>query len=125
MTLIPAKQGEAMANATAEASKAPWFVAIPTILSVIGTIASIFSSIPSFAGGGILKGATTVGDMNVARFNGGEMFLNTRQQSNLFNILDNPMNYRPAHLDGTIQWKLRGADIYGSYNTYSTKRSKI
>lgn len=125
MTLIPAKQGEAMANATAEASKAPWFMAIPTILSVIGTIIGIFSSIPSFAGGGILKGATTVGDMNVARFNGGEMFLNTRQQSNLFSILDNPMNYRPAHLDGTIQWKLRGADIYGSYNTYSTKRSKI
>lgn len=125
MTLIPAKQGEAMANATAEASKAPWYVMVPTILSIIGTIAGIFASIPSFAGGGILKGATTVGDMNVARFNGGEMFLNTRQQSNLFSILDNPMNYRPAHLDGTIQWKLRGADIYGSYNTYSTKRSKI
>jgi TP901 family phage tail tape measure protein len=125
MKLIPAKQGEAMANATAEASKAPWYVAVPAILSIIGTIASIFTSIPSFAGGGILKGATSIGDMNVARFNGGEMFLNTRQQSNLFGILDNPMNYRPAHLDGTIQWKLRGADIYGSYNTYSTKRSKI
>lgn len=125
MKLIPAKQGEAMANATAEASKAPWFVAVPAILSIIGAITSIFTSIPSFAGGGILKGATSIGDMNVARFNGGEMFLNTRQQSNLFNILDNPMNYRPAHLDGTIQWKLRGADIYGSYNTYSTKRSKI
>lgn len=92
MALIGAKEGEAMANGTASAAALPFPANIAAIASIIatvvGTFASIFSTVGAFAGGGIIQGASTHGDQLLARVNAGEMILNGSQQARLFNLLD-------------------------------------
>ena len=46
------------------------------------------AAIPKFANGGIVSGGSTSGDKILARVNAGEMILNGRQQSNLFNAIN-------------------------------------
>ena len=46
------------------------------------------AAIPKFANGGIVSGGATSGDKVLARVNAGEMILNGRQQSNLFNAIN-------------------------------------
>lgn len=58
MTLITAKESEAIASGTASAAQAPWFMVIPMIASVVGTIVGMFASLPKFAKGGIAYGPT-------------------------------------------------------------------
>lgn len=86
--LIPAKQAEAMGNAVAEGTKAPWPIQIATIASLIGTVIATFASLPKFAGGGVITGPFNSGDRMIARVNNGEMILNNRQQSHLFKAID-------------------------------------
>ena len=51
-------------------------IAIPIALAMV---ASALASAKSFTTGGIIKGATSVGDYNIARLNNGEMILNGTQ----------------------------------------------
>ena len=86
-TLTAAKKGEAMTNAVASATQTPvvgWLLAGAAVASVIAA----FASMPKYATGGIVAGNSTIGDMNLARVNAGEMILNNRQQRNLFNLLN-------------------------------------
>jgi hypothetical protein len=50
------------------------------------TMALIASQLSKFATGGIVKGNNTSGDNELVRVNSGEMILNRRQQTELFNI---------------------------------------
>jgi hypothetical protein len=50
------------------------------------------------------------------------MVLNKRQQANLFNAI-NSGNIGGGTVS-TVQFKLRGADIYGSMKTYQAIKSK-
>lgn len=86
-----------------------------------GLIAAI-ASIPKFADGGIFTGNSTVGDMNLARVNAGEMILNNRQQRNLFNLL----NGNGSSTNGNTEVKLRieGRDLVGVLNNQMRKTSK-
>ena len=86
-TMVTAKTAEAAARGAAEAAKTP-FVGWLMVGGAIASILAAFSSLPSFSTGGIFAGNSTVGDMNLARVNAGEMILNNRQQRNLFNLLN-------------------------------------
>ena len=115
---VATKEGEAIANGTAEASKAPWYMIVPLIATIIGTIVGVFSSIKGFASGGVIAGATSIGDFNLARVNRGEMILNGTQQKRLFNILNssNSGSVSTAPISTTV--KIKGSDIYLALKNY-------
>lgn len=127
MALIGAKEGEAMANGTASAAALPFPANIAAIASIIatvvGTFASILSTVDAFAGGGIIQGASTHGDQLLARVNAGEMILNGSQQARLFNLLDGAGAVGGAGM-GQVSFKIKGSDLYGSLSNYSKIKAK-
>lgn len=127
MALIVAKEGEAKANGTASAAALPFPANIAAIASIIatvvGTFASIFSTVGAFAGGGIIQGASTHGDQLLARVNAGEMILNGSQQARLFNLLDGAGAVGGAGM-GQVNFKIKGSDLYGSLSNYSKVKAK-
>lgn len=121
-TLVAARTAEAGANAGAEVSKIPvvgWLMAGAAIASVLAA----FASLPSFSTGGIFAGNNTIGDMNLARVNAGEMILNNRQQRNLFNLL----NGEGSSFSNTanVQFKIKGTDLIGVLDNYNRKIKKV
>ena len=114
--LVLAKQAEAIASGTAEGAKLPPPANIAAILSIVGIITSIFASLPKFASGGIIGGASRYGDNVLARVNSGEMILSTRQQQNLFDLIDNGIINGGA--EQTVNFKIKGQDLYGTLKNY-------
>lgn len=87
LSLTTAKTAEAAANSANSAAQIPfvgWLAAAGAALSVVAAMASI----PKFAAGGIVPGASFTGDKVPALLNSGEMILNGSQQSNLFKMLN-------------------------------------
>lgn len=118
-----AKSGEAIASGVASAAQTPivgWLLAGAAAAAVVAALASI----PSFSTGGIFDGNSTIGDMNLARVNAGEMILNNRQQRNLFNLLDGN-GATGASSGGQVEFKIKGKELVGVLNNYSNKISKI
>lgn len=109
-------------TATAQASSmGPW-AWIAFALAGAATMASVvaqINSLNSYATGGIIGGATTVGDYNLARVNGGEMILNGTQQSRLFGLLDSGNAYNSGVGGGEVTFRISGSDLYGSLKNYS------
>lgn len=126
MALIGAKEGEAMANGTASAAALPFPANIAAIASIIatvvGTFASILSTVGAFAGGGIIQGASTHGDQLLARVNAGEMILNGSQQRNLFNLLDGGTG---SNMSGQVEFKISGSTLKGVLRNYDNKMSVL
>lgn len=100
----------------------PWDY-IAAITAGIASTVSAFASLPKFASGGIVSGNNTVGDLNLARVNAGEMILNNRQQRNLFNLLNS--NGSTTASDSKVEFKIRGSELVGVLNNYNNKRSKV
>ena len=127
MKLIGVKQAEALASGTAASAGVPFPGNIAAIAAIIATITSVFASIASlgsFADGGIIQGHSTIGDYNLARVNGGEMILNTRQQNNLFRAInDNRLGSKSSVVGGTI--KIKGSDLYVALKNYGNTKSKV
>ena len=127
MKLIGVKQAEALASGTAASAGVPFPGNIAAIAAIIATITSVFASIASigsFADGGIIQGHSTIGDYNLARVNGGEMILNTRQQNNLFRAInDNRLGSNSSVVGGTI--KIKGSDLYVALKNYGSTKSKV
>lgn len=119
--IIAAKTAEA--SGAAEAAKTPvvgWLMVGGAIASVLAAM----SSIPKFATGGIVSGNSTIGDMNLARVNAGEMILNNRQQKNLFNLLNG--NEATNGVSGNkVEFKIKGNELVGVLNNYSNRLNKI
>ena len=126
MALIVAKEGEAKANGTASAAALPFPANIAAIASIIatvvGTFASIFSTVGAFAGGGIIQGASTHGDQLLARVNAGEMILNGSQQARLFNLLDGGTG---SNMSGQVEFKISGSALKGVLRNYDNKMSVL
>ena len=78
----------ATAQGVASAMELPFPESLGAIATIIGTITSIFSSLPSFETGGVIPGTSFSGDKVLARVNSGEMILNDGQQANLFRLLN-------------------------------------
>ena len=111
--------GAAAAEAIKSAAQTPlvgWLMVGAAAASVIAALASI----PKFETGGIVPGASFNGDKILARVNSGEMILNSGQQANLFNMLNNGA---PASSPAITTVKVRGSDLYLAISNYSKKSS--
>ena len=95
--------------------------AIAGLAQVAATVSQIHS-LSGYAGGGIIKGNRSVGDMNYARVNDGEMILNDRQQSHLFNMLDAGAEANRSMI-GVSDIVVRGSDLYISLRNYSKEQA--
>ena len=102
-------------QATAEASSmGPWawiafsVAAMAQVAAMIGQIHSLTADTEGYATGGIVSGNTTVGDNVLARLNSGEMILNTRQQANLFRMLDTPGSPVSNEITSNVSFKIKG-----------------
>lgn len=130
MALIAAKEGQALAEGTASAAGIGFpqnLAAIAAVVaSIVGVIATIASVTKGFAQGGVVGGSSTVGDHMIARLNAGEMVLNNRQQSRLWNLINGSGSYNSSPREMTVgQVKIKGSDLYLALKIYSRHQSKI
>ena len=107
----------------AEQSKIPWPLNIIAMAATAAGLMASIANIPKFATGGIVSGTSFVGDNVIARVNSGEMILNTRQQSNLFSMLDGGArtNVQGANV---VKWRIEGRDLVGVMYNQMNKTSK-
>ena len=126
--------GQAIANVALSYSQAmlkpkdPWsWVAFAAVglAQMTAVISSLKSATAGYANGGIVGGTTTIGDYNIARVNKGEMILNSREQSRLFNILNGNGGYGGNLDSSTVHFKINGNDLVGVLNNFNKKRSKV
>ena len=110
------------ATASAQAAKLGplgWIAFVTTGITTLGTV---IGTIKRFESGGIVGGSSTMGDKQLVRVNSGEMILNSRQQSHLFNMLYNGI-YTQNGTNVSITGKLRGSDIYLSQKNYGKTKA--
>lgn len=129
VALMGAKQGEALASGTASAAKLPFPANLGAIATIVATLIGTFAQIKSitgFANGGIFTGSNTIGDMNLARVNSGEMILNGRQQAKLFRLINNNVTTTNTNNNsGNVQFKISGKDLVGILNTQNNRTLKV
>lgn len=106
-------QALSTAQGVGSASKLPFPANLAAIATVVATIASVFSSLPKFADGGIVGGSSYFGDKLLARVNSGEMILNQQQQARALSLMDGG---RDVRVSGDV--RLSGKDIYISLRNY-------
>ena len=114
--------GFAQASAQA-ASLGPWGW-LAFVGAGLGTLASMISAIQGFSNGGIIGGATTSGDMQLARVNAGEMILNNSQQARLFDLLDGGASMI-GYGNRKVEFKISGQNLVGTLKNYNNKMSKV
>ncbi len=125
LSIIGAKQAEAMASGTASAAALPFPANIAAMASIIATVVSLFASIPkAFADGGIVSGNSFHGDSILARVNSGEMILNQSQQSALYRSLKNG-GVGGGGIAGNVTFTVEGSKLKGCLNNYESKMKKI
>lgn len=96
------------------------------VFSVTGTAALVsmigqVKSAGAFAQGGIVGGSSYTGDKLVASVNSGEMILNGKQQSHLFDMIDNGTANQTATVSSV---RIKGSDLYVVLKNYSTVKGK-
>ena len=116
-----ALQAQALAAGVAQQAGLPFPYNLAAAASTVGGIISIIASIPKFESGGIVGGSSFYGDNAIARANSGEMILNKKHQSNLFNMLESG-NY--SNGGSRVDWRISGSDLVGVINNYSKKKGK-
>lgn len=125
VSLIGAKQAEAMASGTASAAALPFPANIAAMASIIATVVSLFASIPkAFADGGIVSGNSFHGDTMLARVNSGEMILNRQQQSALYHSLKSG-GVGGGGMAANVTFTIEGSKLKGCLNNYESKQKKI
>ena len=112
------------ATASAQAAALGPFGWIAFLGAGLAAVATTISTIKGFAEGGIIEGASHTGDKVLARVNAGEMVLNTRQQSNLFNLLDGNGIGQNAN-GGKVEFVIKGSTLKGVLNNYNDRMNKL
>lgn len=124
-TEVAANTAKGASAAGASAAKLPFPWNIVAIGGAIAAAIAAFAVIPKFAGGGIVTGGPSSGDKILARVNAGEMILNGRQQSNLFEAINSgkigSSQGQSIHIGFD---KVRGSDIYLSLKNYMKSTGK-
>ena len=82
---------------------------LTTMLSMISSIKQATAG--SYAQGGIIGGSSYSGDRLLANVNSGEMILNSRQQRNLFNLLDTGTMPQRGGTNVQVTGVVRGTDL--------------
>lgn len=128
---IPAAEAAAVANKSLEASvldlaAAQIFAAhasipfagvglasgfVTTMLGAMTTAKATIKSMQAFAEGGIVRGSSYSGDQTLIRVNAGEMILNSRQQKNLFDLLDSGAMPNANGVNVQVTGVIKGTDI--------------
>lgn len=111
--MIVQLQSLATANGVASASKLPFPANLAAVATVVATIASVFSSLPKFADGGVVGGSSYFGDKLLARVNSGETILTNKMAGRALAMIDGGSNVR---VSGDV--RLNGKDIYISLRNY-------
>lgn len=101
------------AQGVASASKLPFPANLAAIATVVATIASVFSSLPKFADGGVVGGSSYFGDKLIARVNSGETILTNKMAGRALSMIEGGSNVR---VSGDV--RLNGKDIYISLRNY-------
>ncbi len=117
--------GAATATAQAAETGNPWVwlaFGATAMAEMIAMISSIHSA-TGYATGGVVGGNSNNGDRVLIRVNSGEMILNKRQQTNLYNAIASG-NIGGGGGTSTVSFRLRGADIYGALKNYSAIKGK-
>lgn len=123
---VGTKQASAIASATASGAKLPFPANLAAIAAGIAAVVAAFAMISSFADGGIIGGNTTLGDMNIARVNKGEMILNGTQQKRLFSILDGNVSASPNNItSGNVRFEIKGSTLVGVLKNHNSKMNKV
>ena len=97
------------------------------IFAIAAGVAAVVSALSTtFADGGIFGGAGTVGDLNIARVNKGEMILNGTQQSRLFNLLNGQGGYSDVMAGGNdVKFIIKGKNLEGVRTNYYKRQSRL
>lgn len=111
------------ATASAQAASLGPFGWLAFVGAGLGTLATMVATIQGFSNGGIVGGATTSGDMQLARVNAGEMILNNSQQARLFDVLDGGTSI--ARNNGQVEFKISGQALVGTLKNYNNKMMKV
>lgn len=124
--LITANKAQAISGGIASASATPFPANLIAIGSIVASITSLFASLPKFATGGIVGGASSIGDYNLARVNSGEMILNQSQQGRLFAMLSGAgasgnQQYSPR---GEVQFRISGNELVGVLSNHSRHKAR-
>lgn len=114
------------AQATAQAADlGPW-AWVGFAVAGLAELASVISSIHNLSGyanGGVIGGSSYSGDNLLARVNSGEMILNSREQSNLFHLLDSGST--GGVNGGNVHFVIRGSELHGVLANYNSRNSKL
>lgn len=97
---------------------------IPLAASTIAAYRAMIMA-GSYAQGGIIGGATTVGDNVIANVNKGEMILNQRQQTKLFDLLNGTASTANNNINGNVKFTVSGGDLVGVLNNYNNKINRV
>ena len=130
---IATSSGAAIAGATASGASLPFPANLAAIAAGVAAVVSCLAMISSFQNGGIIKaqsgailgGATTNGDRTLFYGNRGEMVLNTREQANLFRMLNSGSTGAKTSISGGVEFKIRGSELVGVLSNYNSKKRHI
>lgn len=129
LSLVGAISALAVANGIKSAKNWVEAIAAAVALSatVISTIAAVKNSTKKYAGGGIVSGASKIGDYNIARVNDGEVILNQRQQAHLWNMLNSNNSTNRGSMIGTpkVEFKIKGKELVGVLSNYNKQQNRI
>lgn len=124
ISLTAAEGSEALAAVTASGAKQPFPANLIAIAAGVAAVVAALST--TFADGGIFGGAGTVGDLNIARVNKGEMILNGTQQSRLFNLLNGQGGYSDIMAGGNdVKFIIKGKNLEGVRTNYYKRQSRL
>lgn len=128
MALTTASKASATASAADASAKAAASVAAVPLVGPVLAVAAVASiigallSVPKFATGGIVGGASYSGDNMLARVNSGEMILNAGQQANLFKMVNTGGGSVGG---GEIIGRVKGPDILFVLQQQMRKNSRL
>lgn len=125
-TKVAANTAEGTSEVVKGAAKLPFPANLIAMGGALAAALALFASIPKFATGGIVGGASTTGDRVLARVNSGEMILNPAQQSRLFRAISSgDLGGGGRGAGVTIGFdRVRGDSIYLSLKNYLKRTGK-
>lgn len=123
-TKITANTAEAGSAAAKSVAGIP-IVGLVMAGAAIASIIAMMASLPKFAKGGIFQGSP-IGDLNLARVNGGEMILNGSQQATLFQLANGKGMKTQNTGGGEVEFKIKYDTLVGVLKTgdFNKKRGK-
>lgn len=98
------------------------------VMAMVGVagVEALFASLPAFNNGGIVNGNSYSGDKVLARVNSGELILNQKQQSRLFDLANNSdNNYNSNNNYNNVSFRISGNDLVGVLERFNKKNQNF